>query len=268
MILQWRCPSRIVALALALAVGAAGGAAAQGVTVAVSPTTLEVAPGAEFDLSVAVTQAGAPFNGFDAVIGWDPAALTEIAHEEGTLMTEACFNRFYWFRQGAGTDTVANVLLCSGVSVTGPGQIYRLRFRASDTPQVTQVRLLPGLYFYDAGRYVAPVNASDATVTIGVTGAELPPGPGRLRLQVAPNPSRGPAVCTIESDRAGRQRLGIYDTSGRLVRGFEDSVTAAGARRVTWDGRDGLGRDVPSGVYLVRLEAAGRAVSARVSLLR
>ena len=55
MILQWRCPSRIVALALALAVGAAGGAAAQGVTVAVSPTTLEVAPGAEFDLSVAVT---------------------------------------------------------------------------------------------------------------------------------------------------------------------------------------------------------------------
>jgi flagellar hook assembly protein FlgD len=55
---------------------------------------------------------------------------------------------------------------------------------------------------------------------------------------------------------------------GRLVRSFEDSVTTAGARKVTWDGRDSMGKDAPAGVYLVTLEVAGRSVSNRVSLVR
>jgi hypothetical protein len=261
-------PFAVLILVLTLAVSTAGGPAAQGVTVALTPGTQEVTPGAEFDVDVTVTQAGAQFNGFDAIIGWDPAALTPVSQQEGSLMTDACSNTFHVFRQGASTDTIADVLLCGGVSVTGPGQIYRLRFRASDTPQVTRVRFLPGLYFYDAGRYVVPITSTDATITIGVVGVGPPVVPGKLQLRVAPNPSRGSAVCTIESDRAGPQRLKVFDTRGRLVRSFEDSVTTVGARKVTWDGRDSMGKDAPPGIYLVTLEAAGRSVSGRISLLR
>jgi len=270
MIRQLSIPSGalVLALALALAVPPAGDSAAQGVTVALTPTPQQVTPGAEFDLDMTVTQAGAQFNGFDAVIGWDPAALTPVSNQEGSLMIAACSNTFHVFRQGASTDTIADVLLCGGVSVTGPGQIYRLRFRASETPQVTQVRFLPGLYFYDAGLYVFPIASTDATITIGVVGVESPTAPKKLQLSVTPNPSRGAAVFTIEADRAGAQRLRVFDMRGRLVRSFEDSVTTAGARKVTWDGRDSMGKDAPAGVYLVTLEVAGRSVSNRVSLVR
>src|SRR5438445_13890395 len=64
-----------------LAAVLAGGpvtAVAQGVKVALLPATQTVAPGAEFDLSMEVTVAGSAFNGFDAYIGYDPAALTLI----------------------------------------------------------------------------------------------------------------------------------------------------------------------------------------------
>jgi hypothetical protein len=261
-------PRTLLVLALALAVPPAGGPAAQGVTVALSPATQQVDPGAEFDLDLTVTQAGSQFNGFDAIIGWDAAALTPVSHQEGLLMTDACSNTFHVFRQGASADTIADVLLCGGVSVTGPGQIYRLRFKASDTPQVTQVRFLPGLYFYNAGLYVYPVTSTDATITIGAVDVGPTPVSNKLQLQISPNPSRGAAQFTIEADHAGPQRLRIFDTRGRLVRSFEDSVAAAGVRKVAWDGRDSQGREAPAGVYLVTLEAAGQSVSNRVSLVR
>ena len=126
--------------------------AAPGVTVALLPTQ-QVAPGATFDVYIQVTQAGSVFNGFDAVIGYDPAALTFVpgSNEEGPYMTGACGNTFHVFRAGAGRDTITDVLLCAGVSLPGPGQLYKLRFQASMTPQVTEVRFLPGLQFYNAG---------------------------------------------------------------------------------------------------------------------
>lgn len=260
----------ITAVALALAVGVAltGDAWPQGVTVALTPGTLQVDPGAEFDLDLTVTQAGSPFNGFDAIVGWDPAALAPVSHQEGTLMTEACGNRFHIFRPGAAADTIADVLLCGGVSVTGPGQIYRLRFRAADTPQVTQVRFLPGLFFYNAGLYVFPVNSTDAVVTIGTVGVEPALRPQELRLRVAPNPAAGSTVFTVESDVAGAQRLRVVDPRGRLVWESGDTVATAGSRTVAWSGRDLAGRPAPAGLYLVTLAAGGRSVTNRVVLVR
>jgi hypothetical protein len=255
---------------------AAATAAAQGVTVALTPNGQQVAPGATLTLDLTVTRAGLPFNGFDAVIGYDPAALTLLpmsptSLQQGTLMTGACGNTFHRFRQGASTDTISDVLLCNGVSLTGPGQIYRLQFRASTTPQVTMVRFLPGLQFYDGGLYVNPAFSTDAIIGIG-----MPPligvGPGSspqsLALRITPNPARDGALFTLEADRAGVLKVGVFDVRGRLVRRFEDSLSIAGERTIAWDGRDAAGRAVAPGVYLVRLEVAGRAVSGRVTVIR
>jgi hypothetical protein len=254
----------------------APGSAAQGVTVALTPNGQQVAPGASFTLDITVTQAGSAFNGFDAVIGYDPAALTfipvsPISLQEGTLMTGACGNTFHVFRPGASTDTITDVLLCNGVSLTGPGQVYRLRFQASTTPQVTVVRFLPGLQFYQAGLYVNPVHAINAMVGIGMP-APLDVGPSpasdQLHLRITPNPARSGAVFTLEADRPGRQDVSVFDVRGRVVRKFDDSVTTAGVRTVAWDGRDTAGHAVPAGIYLVKFEVAGRSVSNRVTLIR
>ena len=115
------------------------------------------------DLTIVVTQSGSAFNAFDAIVGYDPAALTlvplsPLSLQQGSLMTGACSNTFHQFEQGADRDTITDALLCNATSVTGPGQIYRLHFRASATPQVTTVRFLPGLQFYNAGLYVMEFN--------------------------------------------------------------------------------------------------------------
>lgn len=250
-------------------------AGAQGVHVAITPTTSQVAPGAFFDLDLQVTQAGSAFNGFDAVIGYDPAALTLIplsptSLQEGALMTGACGNRFHRFTPGTNSVTIADVLLCAGVSVTGPGQIYRLHFQASSTIQITHVTFQPGLQFYNAGLFVNPALSTDAVIGIGTppVGVGPPEKVTGLSLRVAPNPAPGRTSFVLEVDRAGPVRTTVMDVRGRLVRRFDDSLATPGGRTVTWDGRDAAGRRLPAGVYLVTLEAGGRSVSTRVSLVR
>src|SRR5580765_1145624 len=104
-----------------------------GVKVALLPTSQIVGPGQEFDVTIQVTRAGSPFNAFDAVIGWDPTAiqpvtLTPLSDQEGAYLTAACAKRFHVFTAAADYDSITDVLLCAGVSLTGPGEIYRLRF--------------------------------------------------------------------------------------------------------------------------------------------
>jgi len=53
-------------IALVVLLGAAPTRA--GVQVALMPAQQTVSPGAEFDVTIEVTQAGSPFNGFNAVV--------------------------------------------------------------------------------------------------------------------------------------------------------------------------------------------------------
>ncbi len=180
---RWRW---MAALALAAGVARAGDArAAAGVHVALVPATQTVAPGASFDLEIDVTQAGAAFNGFDAYIGFDPGAAqavpsSPVSLQEGSLMTSACGSQFHRFLYSntTGRDTINDVLLCSGVSVTGPGQIYKLHFKAGTTQQTTTVRFLPGLQFYNEGLFVNPDSSMDAQVTIAAPTSTITAGAG------------------------------------------------------------------------------------------
>jgi len=49
----------------------------------------------------------------------------------------------------------------------------------------------------------------------------------------------------------------VFDVRGRLVRRVERAELPAGEYRTTWDGRDGRGRSIASGVYLARLQVRG-----------
>jgi hypothetical protein len=262
------CAGALLSTVLAGPLAAQG----QGVKVALLPASQAVDPGTEFDLSMEVTRAGSSFNGFDAYIGYDPAALTLIplsplSQQEGSYFKAACSNRFHRFLQGSDRDTITDVLLCAGVSLTGPGQIYRLHFRASSTPRVTTVRFLPGLQFYNAGLYVNPDSSSNATITIG-----HPTGVGdspiiNPTLRAAPNPARTGTLFTVAMNRAGPQELSIRDLQGRVVRHLQQGIFEAGVRTVHWDRRTDSGRVAPAGLYLATLHASGRTFQTRVTVL-
>ena len=63
-------------------------------------------------------------------------------------------------------------------------------------------------------------------------------------------------------------RLTIYDLLGREVARLLDQRVGPGYHRVTWNGRDRSGREVPTGVYIARLATAEYAKSIKLILLK
>ena len=96
------------------------------------------------------------------------------------------------------------------------------------------------------------------------------PLPQRAALQAAyPNPFNAAIVLPFRLDRRADVRLMIYDILGRRVQVLLDETLPSGAHRARWNGTDGEGHSLASGVYLYRLFLDGAAVSTRkVMLLR
>jgi flagellar hook assembly protein FlgD len=62
--------------------------------------------------------------------------------------------------------------------------------------------------------------------------------------------------------------LRIYDVSGRLVRTLAEGRHAPGVYRLVWDGLDGSGRRVASGVYFSRVVIGEWRATRKMVLLR
>jgi hypothetical protein len=97
---------------------------------------------------------------------------------------------------------------------------------------------------------------------------ESPPPAPPLALTAAPNPFNPQVRVAYRLDHAGSVRLTVYDPRGRKLATLLSGSLPAGSSDLIWDGRDANGRPLPSGVYELRLESAGRTVTARVTLVR
>jgi hypothetical protein len=83
-----------------------------------------------------------------------------------------------------------------------------------------------------------------------------------------PNPFN--PTTTIAYDLASGEAvtLAIYDVQGKRVRELVNGRQPAGRHRVEWDGRDGRGQRVASGVYFYRLEAGAYTSTKKMVLLK
>ena len=266
------------ALVAALLLLGAAPVLAQGVQIALMPHQQNVTPGAGFDLELDVTTAGSVFNGFTVIVGYDPGVLTFVPTsptklQQGCLMTGACSvacgNTFHDFKAAGDSLLITDILLCNEILLPGPGQLYKLHFIASTTPQATTVRVRR-VEFYAGGTYVTPVATQDATIGIGGELGVGDPPRGFLgtRLRAAPNPCFGGTAIRVDAAAPGAERLLVCDLLGRTVRHLQDGSFASGSREVAWDGRDDRGARLPTGVYLVVLHVAGEAYQTRVVLLQ
>ena len=73
-------------------------------------------------------------------------------------------------------------------------------------------------------------------------------------VSYSPNPFNPETTIQYELPEVDVVRLSVYALTGQLVRILVDAERTAGTYSVIWDGRDGAGRDVASGVYLCRME--------------
>ncbi len=86
--------------------------------------------------------------------------------------------------------------------------------------------------------------------------------------QNAPNPFNPQTTIVFAVDRQTQVRLQVYDLQGKLVRRLTDQVYAPGEHRLVWDGRDQAGAELPSGLYLYRLEDGRRTETRKMVLVR
>jgi hypothetical protein len=84
----------------------------------------------------------------------------------------------------------------------------------------------------------------------------------------SPNPAHGGTAIRFGLPSEGRIALAIFDQQGRRIRELASGASTAGDHAVLWDGRDNEGGTAASGLYFVRLEAAGRALTRRLVLIQ
>ena len=93
---------------------------------------------------------------------------------------------------------------------------------------------------------------------------EGPPSPNAIHLSVVgPNPLRRATSLALTLDHSADVRVGVYDGLGREVTVLLSGERAAGRHEFSFDAST-----LPAGVYFVRAEAGGAAVTRPLTVLR
>lgn len=86
-----------------------------------------------------------------------------------------------------------------------------------------------------------------------------------ITLQIKPNPFRNSVNITFSTDyNTEAMSLTIYDATGRVVMQLNDLAN----NQIYWNGTDDFNRRLPSGVYLLQLQAGDRSATEKLLLVR
>jgi hypothetical protein len=83
-----------------------------------------------------------------------------------------------------------------------------------------------------------------------------------------PNPFNPETMIKYQIPQRTHVTLKIYNLIGQQVRTLVDRIQDAGAYEIRWDGKDGLGQALPSGVYLYQIQADQYSQGKKMTLLR
>jgi hypothetical protein len=89
-----------------------------------------------------------------------------------------------------------------------------------------------------------------------------------LLCGATPNPFNPSTSIQLDLPVPGRATICIFDPVGRLVRILSFDELPSGNTAVFWDGRDDLGRNLASGIYLFYLDTAFGTDTGRATLLK
>ena len=116
-------------------------------------------------------------------------------------------------------------------------------------------------------RYQIGVSDEDGVVMSRVVSVTVP-GHATALLPNVPNPFNPETTVRFMLELPAHVSLEIYDTRGRWVRTLVDGDRVPGLHEVRWDGTNGSGSTVASGVYFYRMRAGDQTFSRRMVLLK
>lgn len=107
----------------------------------------------------------------------------------------------------------------------------------------------------------------DAVVT-DVSPAQSAVPTNYVLAQNYPNPFNPTTQILFAIPQNERVTLSIYNVLGQRIATLVDGMLVQGTHVVTWNGRDGRGMQLPSGVYFYTLNASGFAASKKMLMLK
>ena len=83
-----------------------------------------------------------------------------------------------------------------------------------------------------------------------------------------PNPFSTTTAFDLELASAARVTVDVFDVAGRTVRRIDVGHVSAGSRRLSFDGLDGVGRPLASGVYFYRVSGDAVTTTRKMIIVR
>ena len=100
------------------------------------------------------------------------------------------------------------------------------------------------------------------------TSVTPPTAPSRVAIANHPDPFNPSTTVTVTAPVGTAVRVEIADVRGRIVRVLWNGVVNEAGRALVWDGRNGDGVAMPSGIYWARAVAAHGSCADRMTLIR
>jgi photosystem II stability/assembly factor-like uncharacterized protein len=119
-------------------------------------------------------------------------------------------------------------------------------------------------WFYKTGGTVASYHAQHPSV-VAVPGGDAA---AIVALHARPNPTHGVTTLALDLAADADVRVDVFDATGREVASLHRGALDAGRHALTWDGRDGAGREMAAGVYVVRVQMGNQTRFERITRLR
>ncbi len=182
---------------------------------------------------------------------------------------------------------VTDTLYAGGISVAHPfSTVYSEHPQVVGTNAVLFVRVAKGdsvgyrfidicdfnvaYWSGDSLAAVYPLKVTDWFI-LPATGVDEEPRNAMTRTALVgnyPNPFNGSTRILFRLAQAGRVRLEIFDLRGSRVVTLADRFFSGGEHTVTWNGKDARNRQVPSGIYVLRLEGGGKVAFRKLLFLK
>lgn len=189
--------------------------------------------------------------------------------DAGIAQPEAPENFHYVVR-----DSVADLFWTNGDSydvlqLTRAGRPLAINLTGTDEAYTDTTRWIwPRDYTLIGWKNGMP-SAGALAATVSVMDDGAPGSVAGLQVTTGPNPFSRGLTLRFGLDDSGRVSLDVYDLSGRLVRRLSvRRSVGAGEHEIAWDGRDDRGHELPSGIYVYRLESGSRVATGKMVLLR
>ena len=90
-----------------------------------------------------------------------------------------------------------------------------------------------------------------------------------ILYQNHPNPFNPSTTIEFSIPAKGKVSISIFDSSGKLIKELlKDKSVSEGRHNAVWDGSNGAGKRVPSGIYFYRLTFKGKSITKKMVLIR